>query len=740
MPLVGQAIDQEIVQDVLAYIQVENVDPINYVLTNYNALKSDEAAEYVGQARLLLPHPDANGYFASPADGAKFMAGNYQIPQTPLRGKGPFKEDWQDKATLNFDQIDLWASEYPGCNFGSVAKATRHGRFVLEVDSVDVRKRAELSGVKFSSQLIIESRPGRGHRWYVQSNESIALGNVKQDASPQGDFSVRVHNQQGVSPGSINPVSGVQYRVISAGEIAAPTSAEIAWLKSQVKPKEPSRSTSSSTEKILIKHGNIHNYMLTLAGRLRRAGMTAEEIEPVLLRKVHEDCEPPIDDAKVIQMAHSIEKYEAGNPAAEIFLFTTSPRVVNEKLMPDPISQDAYYGLAGRHLRNIEANSEAHPAGILGLFLSAFGSIIGTSAYMRVEDNLHYPMVNVIVTGRSSRSRKDTSMGRALRPLKAADPIWGNSRIKQGFSSGEAVVAYFEKLHRANMPPRLFVTDTEFKTTLTICGREGNTLSEMFRHMFNGDPMEVNVKNSKETISVPRSCGTSAGLITRTELLDVLKESEKASGFVNRYMMLLVHRVRKISRPARMMDPAMIAEREAIVHELQSVLKWIESKKDEVEPLDYTHGLKMSWSLEAGEMWDVFYNGLGDDDAEYLTRAEVFVMRLSMIYALLDKAAVMQPVHLKAALAVWAYAKQSAKLIFGNPQSPNAIKLMERTLAAGYVKRGAVHELFQRHMGSEALDWVMEEAARLSGGRLEVDYGVFKGEQIVKSVHLVGKT
>lgn len=682
-----------------------------------------------------IPQPDANGEFLTPAEGAKFMAGTYQIPQTPLRGKRPFLADWQHKGSLEFGQIDAWYEEYH-CNFGSIAKAEPGGRFVLEVDSPDVRRRANASGVELSSQVIIESRPGRGHRWYVQSAESIALGNVMQDASPEADFSVRVRNEQCVSPGSVHPDSKLQYRVASAGKIATATSAEIQWLRSQIKKTETKKERTEKAEKVLITHGNIHSYMLTLAGKLRRDGLNAEEIEPVLLRRVHEDCEPPIDDAKVKRMARSIENFEEGQPADEMAFFGgITPEVAAEvKKMPDAIGEDAYYGIAGRHLRNVEANSEAHPAGILGLFLSGFGSIVGMSAYMRVEDNLHYPMVNVIVTGQSSRSRKDTAMGRALRPLKAADPVWGTLRIKQGFSSGEAVAAYFERLYRTEQPLRLFVTDTEFKTTLTICGREGNTLSEMYRHMFNGDALEVNVKKSKDVIWVPYSCGTSAGLITKTELQEVLKESEMASGFVNRYMTLLIHRVRKISRPAKVVDPVMMAERENIVRELQSVLAWILSRSKDVDATDGSIGLKMSWGGEAGRMWDDFYSRLGDDDAEYLTRAEVFVMRLSMIYALLDRSDTIQPVHLRAALAVWKYAEESAHLVYGNPQPSSVVKVLNRALVAGHLKRGAVYNMFGKHGSSEWLDWVMEEAAAMSKGRLEVERRPYKGEMVVSAL------
>jgi hypothetical protein len=489
----------------------------------------------------------------------------------------------------------------------------------------------------------------------------------------------------------------------------------------------------------LVPHHSIHPYMVSVAGKLREDGLEVDEIEPILLRMVHEECAAPIDESKVKTCAQSMQNYAKGSPASKMILFPppvaaqpTQPII--EKAMPDPLAIEAYHGVAGCHLRNIEKNSEAHPAGILALFLSGFGSIVGMDAYMRVEDNLHFPMVNIIVTGQSSRSRKDTAMGRALRPLKAADPLWAGECIKQGFSSGEAVVAYFTTRYKMGMPVRLFVTDTEFKTTLTICAREGNTLSEVYRHMFNADALEVNTK--KDSIGVPCSCGTSAGLITKAELRDVLKESEMVSGFVNRYMTILVHRVKKISRPARVTDPAIIAERVVIETRLKMAVQWVKVGANEIDPVDKTKGLRMTWGDEAGEAWDKFYNNLGDEDADYLTRAEVMVMRLAMIYALLDMASVIELVHLNAALAVWHYAEQSSRLVYEDTQPSNVIKVMNRALSAGNLKRAAVYNMFNRNFNAEHTNWIMEEAIQLSRGRLEAVMGVYKGEAMIAAIQL----
>ena len=73
---------------------------------------------------------------------------------------------------------------------------------------------------------------------------------------------------------------------------------------------------------------------------------------------------------------------------------------------------------------------------------------------------------------------------------------------------------------------------------------------------------------------------------------------------------------------------------------------------------------------QARTVWAEVYPKLSDGRPGLLgaatSRAEAQVMRLATIYALLDKSAVVRPEHLMAALAMWEYAEQSAKYIFGN--------------------------------------------------------------------------
>jgi hypothetical protein len=246
--------------------------------------------------------PDANGEFKTPADGAKFMA-SFGIPQIPLRGKIPnYMPDWPAKATCDFNQIDDWALEYPSCNFGSVAR--NHEFFVFETDSTEPRNRFKKTGHDFSSKLIIESRAGRGHRYYrwVNGVENIAQG----PNSKFGDYSVRVGNEQCVSPGSIHPMSGKQYRVIKYAAPEFPSQAEIDFWKSEQVQRESIGIHSA------ISSGRRNVTLCSLAGKMRDLGFDKEKLLSELREINSVRCEPPLQDSEIESIAASVAKYPDG--------------------------------------------------------------------------------------------------------------------------------------------------------------------------------------------------------------------------------------------------------------------------------------------------------------------------------------------------------------------------------------------------------------------------------------------
>jgi hypothetical protein len=103
---------------------------------------------------------------------------------------------------------------------------------------------------------------------------------------------------------------------------------------------------------------------------------------------------------------------------------------------------------------------------------------------------------------------------------------------------------------------------------------------------------------------------------------------------------------------------------------------------------------------EANKMWETVYPPLYEARpglaGAVLNRAEAQVLRLSLLYALINCSRVIYVEHLKAALAVWDYCEASANYIFGtktgNPVADRIIEALKESVS-GYreIPSGASH-------------------------------------------------
>jgi hypothetical protein len=233
------------------------------------------------------------------------------IPVIPLRPKSKIAilDDWPDIATTDFNQVQKWAELYPNANCGCVALSRPGGIWIWEVDSPEAIQRCEQeTGQKIPKTFRVRSRVGRGHMFWRSTSESTEMGNLPQSKIKCGDWSARVDRQYCVGAGSIHPISGLPYEVVSTADIIEAPVWLIDWLKSQKVDKiEVEKITPNGA---LIPHGLVHGFLVSEAGKLRAAGLEVHEIEPILIRRAYETCQQPLDDQKIKQVAQSMSKYE----------------------------------------------------------------------------------------------------------------------------------------------------------------------------------------------------------------------------------------------------------------------------------------------------------------------------------------------------------------------------------------------------------------------------------------------
>jgi hypothetical protein len=110
-----------------------------------------------------------------------------------------------------------------------------------------------------------------------------------------------------------------------------------------------------------------------------------------------------------------------------------------------------------------------------------------------------------------------------------------------------------------------------------------------------------------------------------------------------------------------------------------SVPKWIDWSKHpditlRLKKVIDTFGVdsierEIRWRDDTEKLWDAFYNSINATNkgiiGSIIARSDAHVLRLAMIYAVLDASSIILPDHLKAAIAFWRYCERSAMWIFG---------------------------------------------------------------------------
>lgn len=318
------------------------------------------------------------------------------------------------------------------------------------------------------------------------------------------------------------------------------------------------------------------------------------------------------------------------------------------------LATEAFHGLAGDYVREVDPHTEADPAAILCTFLAAFGNAVGRTAHICVENDRHYPNLFACIVGATSSGRKGTSAGQALRLFERADPLWREQRVVAGLSSGEGLIAHLQgdDPARPQRDKRAFVLEPEFASVLRVATRDGNTLSAQLRTAWDGGILRVMTR--KQPLRVDGAHLSIIGHITRDELRRNLDSTEIANGFANRFLWL-------VARRSKVLPEGGAADRidwRPMVNRLKRVLALARTRVSVVK------------SAEAVRFWAEIYPKLSAErpglQGAIVGRAPAQILRLALIYALLDSADTIEEQHLVCALAIWEFAAASAAFIFGD--------------------------------------------------------------------------
>jgi hypothetical protein len=384
---------------------------------------------------------------------------------------------------------------------------------------------------------------------------------------------------------------------------------------------------------------------------------------------------------------------------------------------PEALGRAALHGLMGEVVDLIAPESEADEAAIHFQLLAGVGNIIGRRVYFEVENVKHFPNINVVIVGDTGSGRKGTSLGQVKSFLGLVDPGWKEACMHSGLSSGEGLIFMVRDqvvtrqcIKNTKSTPeysdvitdqgakdkRAFVIESEFASVMKVGKRDGNTLSPNIRKAWDGEILEAITKNSP--LKATDAHISVVGHITKPELINNLAEVGVENGFGNRFLWVSSSRSKLLPEGGNI-DMTRLSE---LATRMQATIRDAESlgriKKDEA----------------AQRFWASIYEGLTTSKpgllGKLLARGAPYVLRIAMIYAIMDGAPEIRVEHLEAGLSVWRYAEDSARYVFGDSTgNPIAERIRDALREApDGLTRTEIRDLVGRSKPGQSIDEALQ--------------------------------
>jgi hypothetical protein len=569
-------------------------------------------------------------------------------------GKHPITQKGFHDATRDPDRIRILLSAGSEPNYGMVCP---DGVFALDVDGEGTARLAELEALYGPLPDTLRTQTANGQHIFLRWPAELPrpIGQLWDYVTRWGS---------GANAGYvIGPRS-----VHASGAVYAPgTSFDIAvlpnvWAQSVI--------AAPAAQSALIEFGpgyQLPDYGYTgsryiailqyIASRYKR-GISIDEIWAGVVSVLAPRFEESLDDDglktrferawKDTPTRLGLPEIDTGVPAIEFVTVPASAIVVDSRDWPAPPDPAAYHGVLGDIVRAVAPRTEADPVAILGSLLAFTGACMGHWRTI-YQGSTQATNLFVALVGDSSTGRKGTAASIGRDVMTAAYPDW-QQLIVAGLGSGEGLIGHLKKVE--DTEHRALVMESEFGRLLTVMAREGSTLSPVVRDAWDGVPMGRFL--AREQAIVRWHHVSIAAHITTVELRSKMTSTDTANGFGNRFLWLAVRRTKLVPFPE--------SPREVIAPFTGPLHRAIVEAQTAGE---------LKFSPLAAERWEELYATSATRPyagllGALLARSEAQIVRLALLYALLDRSSEVGAQHLEAAEATWAYAERSVGHIFGS--------------------------------------------------------------------------
>ena len=233
-------------------------------------------------------------------------ARGYRVHPLRPKDKLPILPGWPDQATNDQATIEQWAAQYPDANCGVAV-----GPDLCVLESDDLARLKELLGpVQVPVTYTVQARDNRPHFYFQPTAKTLEIGN----RTLSSVFEFKQTRLQVVAEGSTHP-TGAIYRVIDDSPIVPlPDELMTALVRLYLDGKAQETREAGPVE------GGRNNYLTSVGGKLRDAGLSREALELALLQHNEDVCQPPLEDDEVKRIAASVARYPVPVPVGEVFI------------------------------------------------------------------------------------------------------------------------------------------------------------------------------------------------------------------------------------------------------------------------------------------------------------------------------------------------------------------------------------------------------------------------------------
>ena len=235
-------------------------------------------------------------------------------------GKHPVSKGWQ-KNPITHPQVAIktFMTKNVGVLTGSTGLGPSTRLIVLDVDNKNdggiSLHNLELEHGKIGDTLTV--RTGNGFHYYFKVKDDVEVPNSAGLVGPGID--VRGEGGYVVAPPSSH-ANGKSYSFVASA------SQDIAWMPEWLLEAATSKRRKEQRSRSLVKaiSGGRNDHLTSIAGMMRRNGLSETAIREALLIENEIQCEPPLEEVEVRNIAHSIASYPTDDEEDWKNLLTTN--------------------------------------------------------------------------------------------------------------------------------------------------------------------------------------------------------------------------------------------------------------------------------------------------------------------------------------------------------------------------------------------------------------------------------